>query len=79
MMSTSSRWLIPLAFVALGFTSQAAIANAVNCPGSAVTTDREFTVNTTPDSSCEFSAAGNPDNNAAFQTYLANNDYSPAG
>lgn len=34
-------------------------ANAVSCPGTAVTTDREFSVDTTPASSCHDSGLGN--------------------
>lgn len=49
-------------FAALGFAAlsvSSAHAAPVNCPGTAATTDREFTIDTTPSATCLASAAGN--------------------
>ena len=69
------KWLGSVLFAGAVFISHAAGAVAVSCPGTASTADREFTLNTTPGSSCELFGNGPLDPNATFNAYLSANSY----
>ena len=62
-----------IALVLTGINAQAA---SISCPGTVSTSDREFSVNTTPSATCLASGTGNINGNAMQDPFLmANSDY----
>lgn len=61
-----------VAALLLGASGAAAATVTTYCPGTAITTDREFTLTTDPGSTCLGSGSGNdnPNSNPGFATFL---------